>query len=65
MAEKDEVSNRDLYVELVRLQVKVEVLADHEARIRALERWRYALPLTVLSSMGATALSIASLLGMK
>lgn len=63
VSSSDEISNRDLYVELVRLQVKVEVLADHEARIRALERWRYALPVTVLGSIGATALSVASLFG--
>jgi hypothetical protein len=63
MAQADEISNRDLYVELVRLQVKVEVLADHEARIRGLERWKYALPINFIASIGATAVSLAAILG--
>lgn len=57
----DDVSNKDLYVEIVRLQVKVEILTDHETRIRGLERWRYALPVTALGSVAAAILALASL----
>lgn len=36
---------------------------DHETRIRALERWRYALPLSALASLAAVILTAVRLAG--
>lgn len=38
------VGAREIYDKLVHVETKVDALptTDHEARIRALERWRYA-----------------------
>jgi hypothetical protein len=33
-------------------------LADHEGRLRALERWRYALPTATLLGIGSAALAV-------
>jgi hypothetical protein len=33
-------------------------LTDHEGRIRALERWRYALPTATLLGVGSTVLAV-------
>lgn len=38
-------------------QLKV-TLPDHENRIRALEKWRYGLPLSGLLALGSIALSV-------
>ena len=35
---------------------------DHEARLRALERWRYALPLSALGALASAALAAAAFL---
>ena len=42
------------------LRAEVE---DHEARIRDLERWRYALPLAAVSGILAAGISIAQAVG--
>lgn len=66
------ISLKDVYHEVVRLNGRMEAMAqwqlqavdldkDHEARIRALERWRYALPasfILALGSSGAAAIAI-------
>lgn len=59
----------DVYVELRQLGQKVDNMApqaqqvtDHETRLRALERWRYALPTAVLFALASVATSIAALL---
>lgn len=51
MSEQPLVTTRDMYDQLVRLTDEVrsmkpfaEELVDHEARIRALEKWRWSLP---------------------
>lgn len=45
---------------LVRLEKKIdEMLADHESRLRSLERFRYAIPsLTALAAAAAIALTV-------
>lgn len=35
-----------------------DVHADHEARLRSLERWRYALPVSALSAVGAAVVAV-------
>ena len=44
------------------IQNGAQMRADHEARLRALERWRYALPLSTLTAAGALGLALASYL---
>jgi len=34
--------------------------ADHENRLRDLERWRYAIPASVFTALGASAAAIAA-----
>lgn len=56
------ISMRDIYDELVRLKDSIRELAarvdsskgtveDHESRIRDLERWKYAIPVTLLATI--------------
>lgn len=35
---------------------------DHEQRLRALERWRYALPASIVVSLGSIGTAVASLI---
>jgi hypothetical protein len=37
---------------VVRLETKLDGYADHETRIRALEKWRYSIPAAVLIAVG-------------
>lgn len=57
------ITLRDVYNEIQKIEARVSdmapsvtIVADHEVRLRALERWRYALPptifLAVLSTVG-------------
>lgn len=39
-----------------------QVRADHEARLRALERWRYALPLSAMTAAASLGLALAAYL---
>lgn len=66
------VTPKDIYREVVRLvghmeginarnKAADELHKDHEARLRMLERWRYALPTSVLLGLGSAGLAIASL----
>ncbi|MFC0039337.1 hypothetical protein [Actinomadura rayongensis] len=69
------ITARDIYDKLVALGGKVDgmlttfeqiraQLADHEQRLRASERWRYALPLSVvLGLLSAVASIVAGLAG--
>lgn len=60
----------DLRVEVARLTVRVDAtlssmpvtLADHETRVRSLERWRYGIPVGAGASLIAAALAIAQIL---
>lgn len=60
MSDDMTVSNKDLWIELRKLQDTVTlmvpqgvILQDHETRLRSLERWKYALP-TSLVMAGAS-----------
>lgn len=59
------ITNKDIYFELRQLTDTVksmtpqgEKIIDHETRIRALEKWKYALPASVLSAGVALYLSL-------
>lgn len=55
---------------LVRIETKLDVLIgqhanisdDHEKRLRTLERWRYALPTSLVLALGSTAVAVVALL---
>ncbi len=52
----------EMGAQLAVISEQLRQLPDHEIRIRALERWRYSLPLAVLTSAGSAALALASYL---
>lgn len=59
------VTLRDIYDELRILQDKVsamtpqsKTLADHENRLRLLERWRYALPGSIMLALASVTITI-------
>jgi hypothetical protein len=43
------------------MQPQKDIIEDHEGRIRGLERWRYALPITLVVTMGNTAAAVVAL----
>lgn len=54
------ITLRDVYNEVVSVKGSVQSMnglplqvGDHETRIRALEKWRYALPPTLVISIGS------------
>lgn len=53
---------RDVHDEVLRMSGKLEVInqrdADHETRIRILERFRYAFPLSAVASISAVVLAV-------
>ncbi|RKS68993.1 hypothetical protein BZB76_6132 [Actinomadura pelletieri DSM 43383] len=68
------ITTRDIYDKVVEVGGKVdgmlaaherirEQVGDHEERLRAAERWRYALPVSVLlGGLSATSTLLATLL---
>lgn len=46
---------------LERDRTRQEFEKDHEARVRLLERWRYALPVSTVLSMGTMAVAAVAL----
>lgn len=55
------VSLADVYAELQKLKEAVialtpqaQTLSDHETRLRQLERWKYALPISLVVTIGET-----------
>lgn len=68
------ISAREIYDQIVGLRVDVqsltqsntavqETLADHETRIRAGERWRYAVPTAALGAVISAGITIAKAIG--
>lgn len=47
---------------LVRIETKLDAAladqTDHETRLRALERWKYAIPASLLSAAGAILVAV-------
>jgi hypothetical protein len=63
------VDNRDLWIELRKVQDQIMlmtpqamVIQDHEQRIRSIERWKYALPTSLVL---AVASAVGTVLGLK
>lgn len=59
------LSDETAEVRLARIETKLDGIAerlveDHETRLRALERWRYALPVTLMFAVASIAVSIAA-----
>ncbi|MEW2034908.1 hypothetical protein AB0901_30955 [Streptomyces roseifaciens] len=68
------IGAREIYDEVIGLRAEVRTMSqqgetarveldDHEERIRDLERWRYALPVAVLSGVLAAAVTILQAAG--
>lgn len=68
------IGAREIYDQVVGLRADVNTLvtshadvettlADHEERLRSLERWRYAVPTAAIGGLVAAGLSIAKALG--
>lgn len=60
----DTVRLVDIFAKQIELQgqlgiisARLEAIPDHEQRIRALEKWRYGLPLATVMSAGSLALA--------
>jgi hypothetical protein len=52
---------------LARIEEKLDRVlkehADHEVRIRAIERWKYALPLTAMTAAASAAVTLFGMIG--
>lgn len=48
----------EVYHAVIRVESKVEDIADHEERIRALERWRYTFPASLVLAMTSIVVTI-------
>lgn len=61
-----QISLLDIYTKQIEMGADMktlkETLPDHESRIRALERWRYGLPIAGMLAIGSAALSVYSAL---
>jgi hypothetical protein len=54
------ITNKDIYFELLQVKDKVnamtpqsETIADHEKRLRRVERWMWALPAALITAIGS------------
>lgn len=64
-------SDEDTRDRLARMETKIDILVedlaervkDHETRIRLGERWRYALPMSVLVAAGSLVVTLLSASG--
>lgn len=66
------ITTKDVWQELVHMRAEMSstianaaMVPDHEARIRQLEKWKYALPPTILLAVGSVAAEVVRLLVMK
>lgn len=53
---------------LVRIETKIDLyildgIKDHEMRLRQLERWRYAIPASILTALASAVTTIVVALG--
>lgn len=63
------VTLKDVYIELMKiketlgeLKNSADKVPDHETRIRALEKWRYALPPAIILALMSAIVSVLGLL---
>ena len=52
----------ELGAQLAVIHEQLKAIPDHEARIRALERWRYSTPVAMIAGLGSAAVAAWSLL---
>jgi hypothetical protein len=52
----------EMGMQLAVITEQLKAVPDHEGRIRALEKWRYGMPLAGLLAIASTAVSIAAIL---
>lgn len=68
------ISAREIYDEIVGMRAEVQTLVqtntavqatldDHEQRIRANERWRYAVPTAAIGALVSAGITIAKAIG--
>ncbi len=69
------ISGRDIYDQIVGLRDDVrsllqsnesvnETLDDHEERLRAVERWKYSVPIGAIAGLGGAAVAVAKATGL-
>jgi hypothetical protein len=69
------ITSREIYDQIVGLREEVrsltqhnetthKTLADHEERLRGIERWKYSIPAALASSVGAAAVAVAKSAGL-
>ena len=72
MSEEPLIGLKDVYTEVVRLVGHMEgidqrnkaadlIHQDHEARLRMLERWRYALPTSIMVGLSSISIALVAL----
>ena len=66
------ITLKDVWMEMVkmrddvsRISASTAQLIDHEARMRSLERWRYALPASVIMALGSVSVTVVGLVAHK
>lgn len=68
------ITFRDMYLQLQQLVIELREInqamkvqgstaTDHEIRLRALERWRYSLPVSLVVSLGSAIIAIIAAAG--
>lgn len=67
---EETVSNKDLWIELRKLQDQVTLMVpqglaiqDHEQRLRSIERWKYALPTSLILAGASLATVVMQIKG--
>lgn len=48
----------EMGAQLAAIDERLKAVPDHETRIRALEKWRYSLPISLVASIGSIILAI-------
>lgn len=68
MIDEPVITVKDIYVEVRKLQdtvgamtPQVQIIRDHEQRLRGLERWKYALPGSLVLALVSVILTVAEL----
>ena len=61
------ITLRDIYdeIQMVKgsvqtMEAPVQKIADHEVRIRSLERWRYSQPVTLIAALASIVITLRS-----
>ena len=59
------ITNKDIYTEVLKMKEALslmtpqgQMLTDHEARLRSVEKWKYGLPASISTSVIAAAIAL-------